>query len=70
MKFIEDDSELWWDIRPSHAYPTVELRICDVCARLDNALSTAALYTSLIRWLMRPDRNVIRRGNLGLTQSR
>ena len=53
MKFIEDGSELWWDIRPSHAYPTVEMRICDVCTRLDEAVSIAALYTSLIRWLMR-----------------
>ena len=26
MKFLNDGSELWWDIRPSHAYPTVELR--------------------------------------------
>ena len=56
MKFIEDGSELWWDIRPSHAYPTVEMRICDVCTRLDEAVSIAALYTSLIRWLMRQDR--------------
>ena len=55
MKFIEDGSELWWDIRPSHAYPTVEMRICDVCTRLDDAVSIAALYTSLIRWLMRQD---------------
>ena len=57
MNFIEDGSELWWDIRPSHAYPTVEMRICDVCTRLKDAVSIAALYASLIRWLMRRDRD-------------
>ena len=56
MEFIEDGSELWWDIRPSHANPTVEMRICDVCTRLDDAVSVVALYASLIRWLLRQDR--------------
>lgn len=55
MKFINDGSELWWDIRPSHAYPTVELRICDVCTRIEDAVSIAALYACLIRWLWRQD---------------
>ena len=54
--FIEDGSELWWDIRPSHAYPTVEMRICDVCTRVEDAVSIAALYASLIRRLVRLDR--------------
>ena len=56
MKFLNDGSELWWDIRPSHAYPTVELRICDVCTRIEDAVSIAALYACLIRWLWRQDR--------------
>ena len=56
MNFIKDGSELWWDIRPSHPYPTVELRICDVCARIESALCITALYASLIRKLMRLDR--------------
>ena len=55
--FIADGSELWWDIRPSHAYPTIEMRICDVCTRLEDAVSIAALYASLIRWLVRLDRD-------------
>lgn len=55
MKFINDGSELWWDIRPSHAYPTVELRICDVCPRIEEAMSIVALYASLVRWLWRLD---------------
>ena len=53
MNFIGDGSELWWDIRPSHAYPTVEMRICDVCTRIEEAMSIVAIYASLIRWLTR-----------------
>ncbi len=53
MNFIGDGSELWWDIRPSHAFPTVEMRICDVCTRLEEAMSIVAIYASLIRWLTR-----------------
>ena len=52
MKFIEDSSELWWDVRPSHLYPTVEMRICDVCPRLDDAVSIVALYACLVRRLL------------------
>ena len=55
MRFIEDGSELWWDIRPSHAYPTVEMRICDVCTRIEDAVCIAALYACLIRRLLRRD---------------
>ncbi len=53
MNFIQDSSELWWDIRPSRAHPTVELRICDVCPRIDDAVCIAALYASLVRRLLR-----------------
>ena len=41
---------------PSHANPTVEMRICDVCTRIEDAVCIAALYASLIRLLMRRDR--------------
>ena len=56
MEFIEDGSELWWDIRPSHAFPTVEIRICDICPRLEDTLGIVALYASLVRWLLRQHR--------------
>ncbi len=55
LEFVRDASELWWDIRPSHAYPTVELRICDICPLIDEAMAIVALYASLIRWLLRRD---------------
>ena len=55
MKFIETGTEIWWDVRPAHAYPTLELRICDICPRIKDAIAIAALYASLLRWLMRQD---------------
>lgn len=53
MNFVETGSDLWWDIRPSHKYPTIELRICDVCPRIEDTVSVAALYACLIRRLAR-----------------
>lgn len=50
---LKDGSELWWDIRPSSSYPTIELRICDICPRIEDAVSIAALYACLIRSLAR-----------------
>ncbi len=50
---IEDASKLWWDIRPSARYPTLEMRVSDVCTRLDDAMSVAALYLCLLGFLFR-----------------
>ena len=55
LEFITDGSELWWDIRPAAVYPTVEVRICDICPRLEDTLSIAALYACLVRRLLRQD---------------
>ena len=52
---LRDSSELWLDIRPHHAYPTLELRICDICPRMDDAIALAALYAATLRWLLRRD---------------
>ena len=52
---IEDSSELRLDIRPSHAYPTIELRACDICPRMDDSMALAAFYASILRRLLRRD---------------
>jgi len=57
MKLIGDGTELWWDIRPSARFPTIELRICDICPRIDDAMCIAALYACLIQRLSRLDRD-------------
>lgn len=55
---IEDASFIWWFIRPATHYPTIELRICDSCTRLDDVVTIAALYQALMRALSRrPDIN-------------
>jgi len=50
---LQDGTKLWWDVRPSVRFPTLELRITDVCTRLDDAITIAALYQCLIRMLCR-----------------
>jgi len=53
MGVIEDSSKIWWDLRPSARFPTIEARICDVQPRLEHALSIAALVQCLTRMLWR-----------------
>ena len=50
---IEDGTKLWWDIRPSARFPTLEMRVSDVCTRLDDAMTVAALYQCLLGYLFR-----------------
>lgn len=50
---IEDATKVWWDLRPSDRYPTLEMRITDVCTRLEDTLAVAALYRCLARMLYR-----------------
>ena len=50
---IEDSTKIWWDIRPSGRYPTLETRVMDVCTRIDDAISLAALLVCHLRMLCR-----------------
>ena len=50
---IEDGSKLWWDIRPSIRYPTLEMRSSDLCTRYEDAIAIAALYQALLAMLFR-----------------
>ncbi len=50
---IEDATKLWWDVRPSARYPTLEMRISDVCTRLEDGITIAALYQSILAMLFR-----------------
>ena len=50
---IEDSSKIWWDLRPSSRFPTLESRICDVSPRLDDALAIVALTQSIMHMLWR-----------------
>jgi glutamate---cysteine ligase / carboxylate-amine ligase len=50
---IEDATKIWWDIRPSDRYPTLEMRVTDVCTRIEDAVAVAALYVCVLRMLWR-----------------
>ena len=48
---IEDASKLWWDVRPSARFPTLESRICDVMPRMSHTIAITALTQSIFRML-------------------
>lgn len=50
---IGDATKIWWDMRPSDRYPTLEMRITDVCTQLEDALSLAAMTQCVLRMLYR-----------------
>jgi carboxylate-amine ligase len=50
---IEDTTKIWWDLRPSARFPTLEARIMDVCTRLDDTVSLTALLVCIFRMLYR-----------------
>lgn len=53
MGVIEDTSKIWWDLRPSSRFPTLESRICDVTPRIEDTLTLAALTQATMRMLWR-----------------
>ncbi|MBL4666883.1 MAG: carboxylate-amine ligase [Sneathiella sp.] len=50
---IEDASKIWWDLRPSAKFPTLEMRLTDVCSLMEDTLCIAAIYSCLLRMLFR-----------------
>jgi carboxylate-amine ligase len=52
-KVIEDATKIWWDLRPSAKFPTLEMRVTDVCTRIDDAVSIAAVFACVLRMLWR-----------------
>ncbi len=50
---IEDATKLWWDLRPSARYPTLELRSNDICTNIEDTFSVASMYVSLLSMLWR-----------------
>lgn len=45
---IRDASYLWWMIRPSLKFPTLELRAPDSCTYVDDTVAIASLYRCLV----------------------
>ena len=45
---IVESTQLWWSVRPHHAFGTVELRICDAQTRGEESFGLAALIAACI----------------------
>ena len=50
---VEDSSKIWWDVRPHGKFLTLEMRIADICTRMDDCITIAAIYASLLAMLKR-----------------
>jgi glutamate---cysteine ligase / carboxylate-amine ligase len=48
---IDDSSYVWWVLRPSLKYPTLELRVADSCTSASHAVHLAMLFRCLVRRL-------------------
>ena len=46
---ISDASKIYWDVRPSSHYSTLEFRVTDVCLTVDEAVMIAGLIRALAR---------------------
>jgi len=50
---IADSTRIWWDLRPSQRFPTLETRVMDVCTRVEDAICLAAILVCILRMLYR-----------------
>jgi len=59
---VPDSTKIWWDVRPNGRYPTLEIRICDVCTRVDEAVCIAAILQAVVAklWKLRRDNMTFR----------
>jgi glutamate---cysteine ligase / carboxylate-amine ligase len=51
---IDNGKKIWWDVRPHPVFKTIEVRICDICTRVDEAVTIAALIQAIfvkLYWL-------------------
>jgi carboxylate-amine ligase len=61
IEAIEDATFLYWHVRPSVRYPTLEFRIGDVCLHVDETVA----YAALIRALAWTVKGQVERGEVG-----
>ena len=57
---LEDATFIWWDLRISARYPTLETRIADICTHLDDTAGIAALTQCILHYLYRMQREGVR----------
>jgi len=45
---IQEQTQLWWSVRPHHGYGTVEVRICDAQSSAEDSAAMAALIVACV----------------------
>lgn len=50
---IDNGKKIWWDVRPHPFFGTIEVRICDIATRADEAVALAALIQAIFVKLYR-----------------
>jgi len=58
-KCIDEATKIWWDVRPHPKFPTLEIRISDICTRIDEAVCLTAVIQAIVAKLIK-----LRRSNV------
>jgi carboxylate-amine ligase len=61
---IDDHARIYWDVRPSAKFPTVEFRVADVGLTVDDTVMVAGLVRGLAVTALREDRHCLARAEL------
>ncbi len=48
-----DYTKIWWDCRPQEGFGTLEIRICDICTTVDEAVAIAGLIQAICAKLIK-----------------
>jgi carboxylate-amine ligase len=49
---IAEPTHIWWDVRPSEKFPTLEIRIPDMCTRIEETLCLVAMVQAVVAKLI------------------
>ncbi|MEM1202157.1 MAG: carboxylate-amine ligase [Acidobacteriota bacterium] len=55
---IDEPTKIWWDVRPHPKFPTLEVRVCDICTTVDEAVCLTAVVQAIVAKLIK-----LRQGN-------
>jgi carboxylate-amine ligase len=44
---MDNGKKIWWDVRPHPFFPTLEFRVCDILAKVDETICIAALFQAI-----------------------
>ena len=58
-------TKIWWDVRPHLKFNTLEIRVTDMCTRIDEVVAIAAVIQALVAKLLQ-----LRQNNLSWRQYR